>query len=263
MTQAAEKKPYQRPDFYQKKNNASANVNTKKSSGEHKWKKKKHQCNKYYPGIYSIKNKKKITHENVVIQKPIRNGEMYLLSVKSKHKFFSETVCLNSIFLKSLIKEKLESILASENSSLKNLYGTELFIPVEKLKPEFNLRGGFEKKILFITSGEGVPLFIPEIETMFQRMLTNLKSSENEIGLIDLKIFNFSFSQMKKELQPQAIVAFGIKPAEFGLHIESAKYVVTTLSDFTFSESDSFAELYKSDAKKKEVFPALKKLFSH
>ena len=98
---------------------------------------------------------------------------MYLLSVKSNHKFFSETVCLNSIFLKSLIKKDLETIVDSENSMLKNLYGTELFILKEKHKSEFNLRGGFEKKILFITNGEGVPFFIPEVETKYAVVFGN------------------------------------------------------------------------------------------
>ena len=187
---------------------------------------------------------------------------MYLLSVKSNHKFFYETVCLNSIFLKSLIKKDLETIVDSENSMLKNLYGTELFILKEKHKSEFNLRGGFEKKILFITNGEGVPFFSPEVETMFQRMLTNLKSNENEIGLIDLKNFEFSFLQVKQELQPKAMVAFGIAPTELGLHIEATKYAIIAFNDFAFIESDSISELYKSDAKKKVVFPVLKKIFS-
>ncbi len=156
----------------------------------------------------------------------------------------------------------MNSIVESESPILKNLYGSEIIIKAEEKKAPFNLRGGFERKILFLTKGEGFPLFIPEIETMFQRMLTNLKTNENEIGLIDIINFNGDFSLLKKEFQPTVLVSFGINAAELGLNIDSTPNLLITMGDFIFMESNSFSDLYQSDLKKVSVFPALKKLFS-
>ncbi len=150
----------------------------------------------------------------------------------------------------------------TEQIALRKLFGKELFIPEEIIHYDFNLRGGFKKKILFITQGEGVPVFIPEIELMFQRMINNLKSNENEIGILDLKFTQVYFSNLKRTLQPKIIISFGINTADFGLHMEITKNKIITTADFLLLPTDSFAELFNSDVKKKELFPQLKQLFS-
>ncbi|MEI7803035.1 MAG: hypothetical protein WCI97_10345 [Bacteroidota bacterium] len=156
----------------------------------------------------------------------------------------------------------MEKLAETENSLLNSFYKDEIIIAAENSAAQPDLRGGFERKILFLTNGEGVPSFNPEIETMFQRMITNLHSNENEIGIIDLKNSPTSFSQLKKFFQPQTIIFCGVKTADIGLQIESEKNQGIQMNDCKILVSDSFAELYKSDAKKKEIFPALKKIFS-
>lgn len=156
----------------------------------------------------------------------------------------------------------MEKLAEAENSLLNSFYKDEIIIAAEISAAQPELRGGFERKILFLTNGEGVPSFIPEIETMFQRMITNLQSNENEIGIIDLKNVPVSFSQLKKFFQPQTIIFCGVKTADIGLQIETEKNQVIQMNDCKILLADSFAELHKSDWKKKEIFPSLKKIFS-
>jgi len=156
----------------------------------------------------------------------------------------------------------LEKLAEAENSLLNSFYKDEIIIAEENSTAQPDLRGGLERKILFLTNGEGVPSFDTEIETMFQRMITNLQSNENEIGIIDLKNSPTSFSQLKKFFQPQTIIFCGVKTADIGLQIEAEKNHLIQMNDCKILLADSFAELHKSDAKKKEIFPSLKKIFS-
>lgn len=156
----------------------------------------------------------------------------------------------------------MERFAETENTLFNSFYKDEIIIAEENSYNPPDLRGRFERKIFFLTNGEGVPFFIPEIETMFQRMIGNLQSNENEIGILDLKSNAVSFSQLKKMFQPQTIILCGVKTAEVGLQIEAEKNHVIQMNDCKILLADSFAELYKSDSKKKEIFPSLKKIFS-
>ena len=156
----------------------------------------------------------------------------------------------------------MEELPENETGLLNTFYKDEIFIPEENVSGELNLRGGFERKILFVTNGEGVPTFNEDVESMFQRMITNLKSNENEIGIIDLKKNPISFSQLKKFLKPESIILCGIKSAAIGLQIETEKNKVVAMNDCKILITDSFSELHQSEIKRKEIFPALKKIFS-
>ncbi len=156
----------------------------------------------------------------------------------------------------------MERLAETENTLFNSFYKDEIIIAEENSYKPPHLRGGFERKILFLTNGEGIPFFIPEIETMFQRMISNLQSNENEIGILDLKSTVFSFSLLKKMFQPKTFIFCGVKTAEVGLQIEAEKNHIIQMNDCKILLTDSFAELYKSDSKKKEIFPCLKKIFS-
>ncbi len=156
----------------------------------------------------------------------------------------------------------MEELTENETGLLNAFYKNEIFIPEENILGELILRGGFEQKILFLTNGEGVPTFKADIESMFQRMIANLKSNENEIGIIDLKKNPVSFSLLKKLLKPESIIFCGIKPVTIGLQIETEKNKVITMNDCKILITDSFSELHHSEIKRKEIFPSLKKIFS-
>lgn len=155
----------------------------------------------------------------------------------------------------------MEKLTEAENRLLNSFYKNEIIIAADNSDAPPELRGGFKRKILFLTNGEGVPSFIPEIEIMFQRMITNLQSNENEIGIIDMKNTSAVFSQLKKYFQPKVVIFCGVESADLGLQVEAEKNQIIKMNDCKILFADSFTELYKSDIKKKEIFPPLKNIF--
>jgi DNA polymerase III psi subunit len=133
-------------------------------------------------------------------------------------------------------------------------------MPVKKAVP---FLGKNEKNILIVVNKDDAP-YLPDNELAF---LTNVLSA-CQLGLSDVAIVNWNNSNDKKpealfeQLFTSKIILFDVEPSAFGLSPDIQQYAVVKGVVHQFVAAPSLSEIEKNKEAKKQLWMALKQLFS-
>jgi hypothetical protein len=159
---------------------------------------------------------------------------------------------LNNISLPSqLIADLYQNVLVQDNARA---------VPVRNDVPFLGKNG---KNILIVVKKTDAP-FLPDNELSF---LTNVLSA-CQLGLMDVAIVNWARleernpSSVFEQLQSKKVILFDIEPTAFGLPATLEQYTVGKNESHRFILAPALNEIEKSKEAKKQLWVALKQLFS-
>jgi len=139
--------------------------------------------------------------------------------------------------------------------------------PVEREKPaatgHINFLGNNRKQILVIVNDDRVTHLPDQELTFFTKVL-----GACELGLEDVAIVNWSHLPVKDynvlldELKSKKVLLFNLTPIEFGLPLHFPPFQTQEFDHRTYLQAPSLASIEQDVVAKKQLWTALKKLFS-
>lgn len=139
--------------------------------------------------------------------------------------------------------------------------------PAESVTPtassSLNYLGKNRKKISVIVNDDRVTYLTEQELTFFTKIL-----SACELGLEDVAIVNWSHLSQKDyqplldELQSKTVLLFNLTPIEFGLPLHFPPFQTQVFDQRTYLQAPSLASIEQDVTAKKQLWTALKKLFS-
>lgn len=162
-------------------------------------------------------------------------------------------------------KEQLPAFVLAELYN-KLLVFTDDVPPQQPLKTENNYLGNYEKKIIVLVNDEN-NIYLNDVHLNFLSDILNAcKLNLAHIALINFNNSAVNFHQLKKQLQPEFLLSFGITALQMELPFTIPDYQVQQYNNCNIVIAPALIELNKltqqAKTEKAKLWKSLQKMFS-
>lgn len=151
-------------------------------------------------------------------------------------------------------------ILAKDDTSILSLLLKEdlYLIKEQRTYSAFEYEGENNKHILILSS-EKISV---EEKIIFEKIISALNLSLHDVSIVNLADYpGVSFSQLKNFFACKRMIAFGLKPAKIGIKQDVPLYEAGEYQSVKIIFSDRISMMAADEAKKKQFWNTLKKMF--